>query len=318
MPDAVQFYTGFTAATSLAMSVLNNLLIHGQVGVGQLMFQFSSHHNLHVVHPSLQHVTRTCLDEYNSHLENLIQGRLMLNRFALILVATASLTATNTFAATVKQSTSGICHDQNSSYYQRTTNFNPFNSLDACLRAGGRLPKSYSDSSTSSSLNIKAVTSSSYSREQFGRGWADIDGDCRSSRHEALIAQSTGQVRFKTGRECHVTAGRWISPFTGAVIHDPSKIDIDHVVPLKWAWDHGANRWSQSQRERFANDPANLLSVEASLNRQKGAKGPDQWLPPANQCQYVLRFTRVMKTYKLELSGSEETAYQRIRSQACN
>jgi hypothetical protein len=186
-------------------------------------------------------------------------------RFALILVATA-LVATTSQAATVKQSSSGICHDENSSYYERTKNFKPFNSLDACLQAGGRLPKGYSSSSTSSSST--PTTSSGYSREQFGRGWADVDGDCQNSRHEALIAQSTGQVRFKTGRECRVVAGRWISPFTGTVIHDPSMIDIDHVVPLKWAWDRGANRWSPTQRERFANDPANLLSVEASLNRQ--------------------------------------------------
>ncbi|WP_417522300.1 HNH endonuclease family protein [Marinobacter sp.] len=239
----------------------------------------------------------------------------MLKRFTLTLAVTAALLVTPTYAATVKQSSSGICHDQSSSYYERTKNFKPFSSLDACLRAGGRLPKGYS-SSSSSSRNTSAP-SSGYSRDQFGRGWVDTDADCQNSRHEALIAQSTGQVRFKTGRECRVTAGRWISPFTGAVIHDPSQIDIDHVVPLKWAWDHGANHWSRAQRERFANDPANLLSVEASLNRQKGAKGPDQWLPPANQCQYMLRFTRVMKTYQLKLSASEERQMAQIRSRVC-
>lgn len=240
----------------------------------------------------------------------------MFKHLALTLIATAGLTVTTTYAATVKQSSSGICHDQSSSYYERTKRFKPFSSLDACLRAGGRLPKGYSSSSTSSSNT--PTTSSGYSREQFGRGWADMDGDCQNSRHEALIAQSTGQVRFKTGRECRVVAGRWISPFTGAVIHDPSAIDIDHVVPLKWAWDHGAANWSRAQRERFANDPANLLSVEASLNRQKAAKGPDQWLPPANQCQYVLRFTRVMKTYKLKLSAAEERRFTQTRSRVCN
>jgi hypothetical protein len=238
----------------------------------------------------------------------------MIRHFTLLAV-TAALAATS-HAATVKQSSSGICHDNASPYYERTKNFKPFNSLHACLQAGGRLPKGYNSNSVSSSNT--QTTSSAYSREQFGRGWADMDGDCQNSRHEALIAQSTGQVRFKTGRKCRVIAGRWISPFTGAVIHDPSQIDIDHVVPLKWAWDRGANHWSPSQRERFANDPANLLSVEASLNRQKGAKGPDQWLPPANQCQYVLRFTRVMKTYKLKLSAAEERRLTRTRSRVCN
>jgi hypothetical protein len=157
-----------------------------------------------------------------------------------------------------------------------------------------------------------------YSRAQFGHGWADTDGDCQNSRHEALIAQSTGSVRYKDGRECQVTAGRWISPFTGSVIHDPSQIDIDHVVPLKWAWEHGADSWPKSKREQFANYPANLLSVEARLNRQKGAKGLDQWLPPANQCQYALRFMRVLKTYKLELKPQENTRYIGIVKNVCS
>ena len=65
-----------------------------------------------------------------------------------------------------------------------------------------------------------------------------------------------------------MVTGRWISPFTGNVIQNASEIDIDHVVPLKWAWDHGAYAWSDDRREKFANDPVNLWSVELSLNRQ--------------------------------------------------
>jgi 4-hydroxy-3-methylbut-2-en-1-yl diphosphate synthase IspG/GcpE len=41
----------------------------------------------------------------------------------------------------VKMSKSGICHTPFSSYYTRTKNFTPFNSLTACLNAGGRNPK---------------------------------------------------------------------------------------------------------------------------------------------------------------------------------
>ncbi|WP_203565132.1 hypothetical protein [Alteromonas genovensis] len=44
--------------------------------------------------------------------------------------------------ATVKQSSSGICHDHTSSSYKRTKNFKAFDSLQACLDDGGRLPKS--------------------------------------------------------------------------------------------------------------------------------------------------------------------------------
>jgi len=124
-----------------------------------------------------------------------------------------------------------------------------------------------------------------------------------------LIAQSTAPVRLKRNR---VASGRWISPFTNSVIHDPSKIDIDHVVPLKWAWVHGANTWSSKTRKQFANDPANLLSVEASLNRQKGAKGPTEWLPPANKCQYTSRFMRIVKKYKLQASSHLKSVTTKI------
>lgn len=88
--------------------------------------------------------------------------------------------------------------------------------------------------------------------------------------------------------------------FTGNVISDAKLLDIDHVVPLKWAWEHGAQDWSKAKRVKFANDPINLIAVEASLNRAKGAQGPDQWLPPKNQCQYIVRFLRIVKQYKLQ------------------
>lgn len=41
----------------------------------------------------------------------------------------------------VKKSTSGICHEIGSTYYDRTTNFTPYDSIDECLNSGGRLPK---------------------------------------------------------------------------------------------------------------------------------------------------------------------------------
>lgn len=41
----------------------------------------------------------------------------------------------------VKMSSSGICHDSNSPWYSQTQKFTAFDSMEACLRAGGRLPK---------------------------------------------------------------------------------------------------------------------------------------------------------------------------------
>lgn len=232
--------------------------------------------------------------------------------------------------AVVKMSKSKICHPVESPYYERTKNYTSYPSVRDCLNAGGRLPKKMRGNAYATQTNKKTVKETSYSknkkstvtsstgeqkykRSYFGSGWADLDHDGQDARQEALIAQSTAPVRFKSSKQRRVASGRWISPFTNSVIHDPSKIDIDHVVPLKWAWVHGANNWSQQKREQFANDPANLLSVEASLNRQKGAKGLDEWLPPQNKCQYSLRFLRISKKYKLNIPAT----FLHIREEVC-
>jgi len=236
---------------------------------------------------------------------------------AVKIVVFVLLTALNpAFASVVKMSNSGICHQPQGSWYDRTKNFQPFDSIEACLAAGGRLPKGVVRLSVNHRRTIDSGDSGSYSRAAFGHGWDDSDGDCQDSRAEALIQMSSTPVRFATDRRCRVVTGRWISPFSGKVILNASEADIDHVVPLKWAWDRGANHWSDATRERFANDPLNLLPVEASLNRSKGARGPDEWLPPAGQCGYVARFFRVTKQYQLEPRPSE-TAWIRNFIQRC-
>lgn len=202
----------------------------------------------------------------------------------------------------VKKTSSGICHPPASSYYDRTRNFRAFESIEACLASNGRLPKSLALSDLTESRKNDFEP---YERSAFGYGWDDADGDCQNSRAEALVATSTTTVRFETDNACRVIAGRWISPFTGEIIQNSSEIDIDHVVPLKWAWEHGAKSWSKAKRERFSNDMVNLWPVESSLNRSKGAQPPSKWLPPSGQCGYVSRFIRIVRQYGLGPSRSE-------------
>ena len=61
-------------------------------------------------------------------------------------------------------------------------------------------------------------------------------------------------------------------------------------------------------RKDFANDRDNLLLVQASLNRQKGAKGLDEWLPPNHKyrCQHIAHFNQVMDKYSLKFTPSEQ------------
>src|SRR5690606_38279888 len=135
-----------------------------------------------------------------------------------------------------------------------------------------------------------------YDRDAFG-GWIDSDGDCINTRHEVLQDMSTDLVDMKN--TCSVGRGRWLDPYTNIIFVEASDLDIDHVVPLSYAWQRGAYAWPADKRVAFANDPANLLAVQAAANRSKGQKGPTEWLPPeiSYRCQYLLRFQRIVTSY---------------------
>ena len=156
-----------------------------------------------------------------------------------------------------------------------------------------------------------------YDRSYFG-SWTDDDGDCLNTRHEILSELSTAPTQVAQDG-CRVLRGRWYDPYSGEVTADATSLDIDHVVPLAWAWDHGAAAWSRPERVRFANDPRNLVPVSAGVNRSKGADGPDEWLPPFEEgrCQYVLLFLRLVRTYDLTVDAPERARLGRTRESVC-
>ena len=88
-----------------------------------------------------------------------------------------------------------------------------------------------------------------YERKLFGK-WLDLDGDCQNTRHELLIKLSTDTVGFSENF-CRTVSGRWLGPYSGDIFLESSKLDIDHLVPLKFAWEHGAYSWSKKKRIFF-------------------------------------------------------------------
>lgn len=130
-----------------------------------------------------------------------------------LVIATIALTLLcSPVHALVKKSNSGNCHDESSSYFTRTKTFTPYRTLEECLNSGGRLPKGHS----TTSLQRNQIADTGYSRDKFGKGWADLDHDGQNTRQEILIAQNTGNLVFNDkGR---VVRGRWISMYSGKVI----------------------------------------------------------------------------------------------------
>ena len=157
-----------------------------------------------------------------------------------------------------------------------------------------------------------------YDRDDWNH-WTDSDDDCQDARQEVLVAESRSTVSYRTDRGCRVAAGQWLAPYTDTVVTDPSKLDVDHMVPLGNAHDSGAWQWSANRREQYANyldDPQHLIAVTASANRSKGARGPDQWKPEDQTywCQYAVDWIAIKSTWELtvteaELAGLNEMLY---------
>jgi len=168
-------------------------------------------------------------------------------------------------------------------------------------------------------LEVKGrAAKTDYTRSQFPH-WSDPDRNGCDARNDTLKRDLT-DINFKAGtRDCKVIAGQLLDPFSGKVIiFSPTKvvIDIDHVVALSNAWQTGAAYFDKNVRTQIANDPLNLLAVDAKLNRLKGDGDAATWLPPnkAFRCEYVARQVAVKTKYRLWVTEPEKVAITKILS----
>ena len=167
------------------------------------------------------------------------------------------------------------------------------------------------------SLAVKGrAAKTGYTRAQFTH-WSDPDRNGCDARNDTLKRDLT-QISFKSGtRDCKVLTGQLLDPFSGKVItfsSTKSNIDIDHVVALSNAWQTGAAYFDKTKRAAIANDPLNLIAVDAKLNRQKSDADAATWLPPnkAFRCEYVARQIAVKAKYLLWVTAAEKDAKIKI------
>lgn len=159
-----------------------------------------------------------------------------------------------------------------------------------------------------------------YSRKLY-RHWIDADGDCQNTRQEVLIDESVEPVVLDD-KGCKVLYGRWYDPYTGETFTNPSKLDIDHLVPLAEAHRSGASSWGAELRKAFANDlsdPRSLIAVKTSANRSKSDRDPARWLPinETYHCKYVASWVAVKERWGLAMDAEEKAIIYRLQSQ-CN
>ena len=163
-------------------------------------------------------------------------------------------------------------------------------------------------STSSLGLRVEAEHVGGYKRTLFAN-WYDADGDGCNTRQEVLIAESI--IPAKISAKCKVT-GKWFSVYDRVTTTDSSSFDIDHMVPLKEAWDSGAWNWNEDQRKKFANDLDKsffLIAVTASSNRSKGERDPAEWMPTSARyrCEYARIWVKIKRAWDLSVDPTENT-----------
>lgn len=157
-----------------------------------------------------------------------------------------------------------------------------------------------------------------FDRDEFGHGWLDPDDNGCDTRNDILRRDLTELAMHADG--CKVLAGTLADPYTGRSITftrgaaTSAAVQIDHILPLKAAWDAGAWKWNDDRREQFANDPANLLASDGPANMSKGARTLSEWTPEneAFHCDYAALTVRIYDKYDLAIDDADRTEANRI------
>lgn len=161
------------------------------------------------------------------------------------------------------------------------------------------------------------LRSGDYRRAAFGEAWTDDNtapgghNGC-DTRNDILERDLIDKTYVAISRcPAAVATGVLRDPYTSQTIsfvrgaQTGAAVQIEHIVPLAYAWDQGARHWTDEMRVRFANDPANLVAVDGPTNQDKGDAEPALWMPPnrAFHCQYAVQFVAVLRGYGLPVDA---------------
>ena len=171
-----------------------------------------------------------------------------------------------------------------------------------------------------STITVQNEYKTGYSRSLF-KHWIDADGNGCDTREEVLIAESLSKPQVDA-YGCKVIEGDWVSPYDNVMYTNPSELDIDHMVPLKEAWDSGAWSWTTAQRQTFANDlsdPRALIAVTVGQNRSKSDRDPSNWIPPQKSyvCTYLSEWVAIKARWNLSMDQSEFGRIKYLLTASC-
>lgn len=174
------------------------------------------------------------------------------------------------------------------------------------------------------SIKVTPASNVSYNRDEW-KHWKNIR-NCWTVREEVLANQAVkgsavlldknGKETKKKDNACEIVSGKWNDPYTGKTFTNPKDLDIDHMIPLKYAAGAGGQAWSASKKADYANslNPGHLLAVSASANRSKSDKGPSKWQPENKKhtCAYATNWINISTTWGLSVTKDDYAALQKM------
>ncbi len=113
----------------------------------------------------------------------------------------------------------------------------------------------------------------------------------------------------------YVSTSRCPNAVATGTLHDPytnetvafvrgeqtgAAVQIDHIVPLAYAWDLGARNWPTTCGCGSPTTRPTCSRSRARPTRTKATSSPPTWMPPnrAFWCQYAVQFVAVLRGYR--------------------
>lgn len=152
--------------------------------------------------------------------------------------------------------------------------------------------------------------------------WANIT-PCWTTREQVLFDEAVnGEVTIldinkvpttDVNAACYVTGGKWFSAYDGQTFTNPEDLDIDHMIPLNYAAQHGGQDWGSDKKADYANNreyAGHLNAVSANSNRSKSDQGPSKWKPSRQEdwCVYATDWVNISATWSLTVTKDDKNA----------
>lgn len=167
-------------------------------------------------------------------------------------------------------------------------------------------------------IDVQEESDLDYPNNFGGAGWKQ-KSNCQT---DALVLKVESRTEASsTTRKCKPATGYWISPYDGKTWTQASKLEIDHMVPKREAWESGASAWTDARRKAFKNDRGygpSLIAVTEHENASKGDEEPGfergYYLPPlaSYRCTYVAEWIAVKWRWSLSVDVIEKANLQKL------